>query len=203
MRPGSFHLVGLLFAMSLRMACAAAFGSGAAVMGRPITSMLAPAASANCGVAMRFWSPASEPAGRMPGVTSNALGTALRNAAASAGEQTIPSMPHSAARRASRRTCSTGAAGTPVSARAPASMLGRTRQGTGGFGRSIQHRPATGGVDGEQVRLEPGQRADGGADGVRNVVELEIEEDGVAALLELANDAIAACQKKLKAEFEP
>jgi hypothetical protein len=49
-----FYLVGLLFAMSLRIAWAAAFGSAAAVMGRPITSLLAPAASANCGVAMRF-----------------------------------------------------------------------------------------------------------------------------------------------------
>jgi hypothetical protein len=40
------------------------------VIGRPITSMDAPAASASAGVMTRFWSPTSLPAGRMPGTTN-------------------------------------------------------------------------------------------------------------------------------------
>jgi len=52
-----------------RIACAAAAGSFAAVIGRPMTSIEAPDASAACGVPLRFWSPDSAPAGRMPGTT--------------------------------------------------------------------------------------------------------------------------------------
>ena len=48
------------------MAAAAAPGSGARVMGRPITSRSAPASSASSGVATRAWSCASLPVGRTP-----------------------------------------------------------------------------------------------------------------------------------------
>ena len=51
------------------IAAAAAAGSGAAVIGRPMTSIDAPAASACRGDMARFWSPASLPSGRTPGTT--------------------------------------------------------------------------------------------------------------------------------------
>jgi len=49
---------------------AAARGFGAAVMGRPMTSQFAPAASASRGDNVRFWSSAFSAPVRMPGVTS-------------------------------------------------------------------------------------------------------------------------------------
>ncbi len=52
------------------MAAAAAPGSGALVMGRPMTSKSAPARSASSGVAVRAWSCAAAPGGRIPGVIS-------------------------------------------------------------------------------------------------------------------------------------
>ena len=49
---------------SAQMESKAATGSSAPVMGRPMTSLEAPEATAAAGVAMRFWSPTSAPAGR-------------------------------------------------------------------------------------------------------------------------------------------
>ena len=59
-----------------------------------MTRWLAPPLKALAGVATRFWSPMSAPAGRTPGVTTRKLsGTFARMAAASRGEDTTPSMP--------------------------------------------------------------------------------------------------------------
>ncbi len=76
------------------MAAAAAAGSAAAVIGRPMTSQSAPAAIASRGVRVRAWSPASDPAGRMPGTTSSGSGPiSARSRATSCGLQTSPSAP--------------------------------------------------------------------------------------------------------------
>ena len=53
-----------------RIRRAAAALSAAPVIGRPMTRKSAPSAEASPGVMIRFWSPTSEPAGRMPGTTS-------------------------------------------------------------------------------------------------------------------------------------
>src|SRR5271168_2225877 len=58
-------------ATSFRIACAAARGFVAAVIGRPTTRKLAPALVASPGVATRAWSFAADPAGRT-------LGTRIR-----------------------------------------------------------------------------------------------------------------------------
>ena len=79
---------------SAQMASKAATGSSAPVIGRPMTSLDAPASIAAAGVAMRYWSPTSAPAGRTPGVTMRASGPrSARISAASCGEQTMPSAP--------------------------------------------------------------------------------------------------------------
>ncbi len=82
----------------------AAAGSGAWVMGRPTTRKLAPATRAAAGVAMRFWSATSLPAGRMPGMTRVAAGKRERRAAASSALATKPLMPAAEAVSARRRT---------------------------------------------------------------------------------------------------
>ena len=76
------------------------------VMGRPTTSMEAPPVRAEAGVAMRRWSPGSEPVGRMPGTTRSGWRADFTAAGGkdSAGEQTRPSMAAAWARRARRRT---------------------------------------------------------------------------------------------------
>src|SRR5438477_8532378 len=56
-------------AISARIRPAAAAGSAAAVIGRPTTMWLAPAATASPAVTTRSWSALASPAGRMPGVT--------------------------------------------------------------------------------------------------------------------------------------
>src|SRR5579862_546927 len=89
------------------MAAAAAPGSGARVIGRPITRRSAPASMASSGVATRAWSWASVPAGRTPGVMSvTPWPTSDRTAATSRGEQTSPCAPASTESTASRRTAS-------------------------------------------------------------------------------------------------
>ena len=88
----------------------AAAGSGATRRGGP-----PPARSRRRASTMRFWSPASAPAGRMPGVTiSRSEPTRARTAAASVAAQTMPSMPISracAARRATSSAVLEGVAG--------------------------------------------------------------------------------------------
>ena len=52
-------------------------GPARAVMGRPITRMLAPASCASAGPITRCWSPTAAPAGRMPGTTSRKSGPSV------------------------------------------------------------------------------------------------------------------------------
>src|SRR5690606_710937 len=84
-----------------------ATGSGAAATERPMTRKSAPARAASAGVAVRTWSAAASPAGRMPGVTTRKSGPCLRlMVSTSTAEATTPSRPASAARAASRATSS-------------------------------------------------------------------------------------------------
>src|SRR5690606_35876298 len=62
----SFPLYFNAVRISATIACAAAFGSAAAITGRATTMWSAPARIASPGVITRFWSPAAEPAGRTP-----------------------------------------------------------------------------------------------------------------------------------------
>src|SRR5690606_10669719 len=55
-----------------------ATGSGAAAIDRPMTRKSAPTRAASAGVAVRTWSAAAAPAGRMPGVTTRNAGPCLR-----------------------------------------------------------------------------------------------------------------------------
>src|SRR5690606_33034494 len=84
-RPGDYRVASI--------ARAAAAGSSARLMGRPITSTLAPESRACRGVTTRFWSPAALPAGRSPGTTKKPLFHWECTAATSCPEQTIPSRP--------------------------------------------------------------------------------------------------------------
>ena len=93
--------------MLLAMVAAASAIFAAAVIGRPITNKLAPSESACSGVAIRFWSPASDPAGRTPGVIKTVSGpTSARTAATSWGEQTIARAPAATDCEARRLTMS-------------------------------------------------------------------------------------------------
>src|SRR5262245_28886186 len=74
---------------------AASTGRSARVTGRPTTSRSAPASSAACGVATRPWSSTGVPSGRMPGVTSTALGANWRMSATSGAAHTKPAHPAS------------------------------------------------------------------------------------------------------------
>jgi hypothetical protein len=76
-------------------------------------------------------------------------------------------------------------------------------QPTHRLGRSVQHGPAARRMNGEQIRLQPRQRANGSASGIRNVVQLEIEKNRVAAPLELADNTVAARQIELQPHLEP
>src|SRR5215468_655209 len=100
------------------IAAAAAPGSGALVMGRPMTRRSAPARSASSGVAVRAWSCAAAPAGRTPGVIRVTSGpTSARTAATSLGEQTSPRAPADTASTASRRTASGSGPVIPIRSR--------------------------------------------------------------------------------------
>ena len=94
-------------AISRVIACAEARGSAAAVTGRPTTRWLAPACSAEAGVAARAWSSSETPDGRTPGVTTRKSGPPMARArAASCGLAITPSQPQS---MAWRTRCSTSA----------------------------------------------------------------------------------------------
>lgn len=81
--------------------------------------------------------------------------------------------------------------------------LGRVGHGGGGFGSGFEHGGAAGGVDGEEFDAEGGDRADGSGNGVGNVVELEVKEDGDVAAAEFADDGGAFGDVELEADFEP
>src|SRR5262249_22190110 len=102
-------------AISALMHRAAAAGSGAALIGRPITRKSAPSRAASPGVITRFWSPSSAAAGRIPGTTSLKSGPQSRLSwAISRGEQTMPSQPWACARAARRRTWSPAGGSRPT-----------------------------------------------------------------------------------------
>ena len=86
------------------MAFAAASGSSALEIGRPMTSTLAPSSRAWRGVTTRFWSPTALPAGRKPGTTKNPCFHWRWTSPTSWPEHTIPSSPASCASSARRRT---------------------------------------------------------------------------------------------------
>ena len=188
-------------AISARMARAAARGSGAAKIGRATTRWSAPAASAAAGVAMRFWSPAAEPAGRMPGVTMSlpsASGRARRRAASRGrGDDAVGAGGEGAA----------GALEDDVGEGAVADQggveVGAVERGEDGdgedAGRGVAAACGGGGdhvrvaVDGEEVGGDGGgQAAGGGGDGGADVEELHVEEDPLAGGLELAGEVEAA-----------
>jgi len=81
--------------------------------------------------------------------------------------------------------------------------LGRVGHGGGGFSSGFEHGGATGGVDGEELGAEGGDGADGARNGVGDVVELEVEEDGVAAMAEFPDEGGAFGDEELKADLEP
>jgi hypothetical protein len=81
-------------------------------------------------------------------------------------------------------------------------QLGRVGAGGSGFGGGFEHGGSTGGVDGEELRAEGGDGANGSRDGVGDVVELEVEEDGEVAAAELADDGGAFGDEELESDFE-
>ena len=81
--------------------------------------------------------------------------------------------------------------------------LGRVGNRGGGFGSGFEHGRAAGGVDGEEFGAEGSDGTHSAGDGVGNVVELEVEKDGVAAMAEFANDGVAFGEVELEADLEP
>ena len=81
--------------------------------------------------------------------------------------------------------------------------LGWVGQASKGFIGGGEHGRAAGGVDGEHVHAEGSGGADGSGDGVGDVVEFEVEEDGMAALEEGLEDGGSGGDEELKADFEP
>jgi hypothetical protein len=81
--------------------------------------------------------------------------------------------------------------------------LGRVRNRGGGFRSGFEHGRAAGGVDGEEFGAGGSDGAHGAGDSVGNVVELEVEEDGVAAMAELMDDGGAFGDEELEADLEP
>ncbi len=71
-----------------------------------------------------------------------------------------------------------------------------------GFSRAAHHfRPALG-VDGEKLGPKRCHRADGARHRVRDVVELEVEEDGQASVCHTFETVRAVCAEKLKPELD-
>jgi len=81
--------------------------------------------------------------------------------------------------------------------------LGWIRQAGGGFGGGGEHGGASAGMDGEELRAERRDRTHRGGDGVGNVVEFQVEEDGVAAIPERLNDGAPSGEVEFEADFEP
>ncbi len=71
------------------------------------------------------------------------------------------------------------------------------------MGSGFEHVGAAGGVDGEELGTGGGGGADCARDGVGDVVEFEVEEDGEAAAAELMDDGVAVGEVELEADFEP
>src|SRR3546814_4178549 len=67
----------------------------------------------------------------------------------------------------------------------------------------FEHRTAARGVDGEDRGFERAQRLNRLGDGVRNVVELEVEEDRQAELRHLMDAVMAVGAEEFEPELEP
>src|SRR6185437_11867725 len=74
--------------------------------------------------------------------------------------------------------------------------------GSDGFAGGDEHRPAAGRVNVEHPYTEARRRGAGAGDGVRNVVELEVEEEAEAASDELAHDLRARSNDELLADLD-
>ena len=134
----------------------------------------------------------------MPGVTISEVRrrTRARIAAISCGEATTPSRPASCARRARRSTCSSTGRSTPISRERR--LVHARQHGDGDHERRAARRApprssraasraaciiarAARRVHVDHPRAEPRRRRDRAGDGVRDVVELQVEEDAIAA----------------------
>ena len=153
----------------------------------------------------------------MPGVTiANPAPQRARIAGVSRGEATTPSSPASRASSASRRTWSIRSITTPVSRSAAWFMLvstvtaitsGGVHVALGGrlvrrVARGLHHRRAAARVHVDHPHAEPGRRRDGRRHGVGDVVELEVEEDAVAALGERPHHRRAFRREQPAADLE-
>src|SRR6185437_2418891 len=74
--------------------------------------------------------------------------------------------------------------------------------GSDGFAGGDEHRPAAGRVNVEHPYTEARRRGAGAGDGVRNIVELEVEEEAEAASDELAHDLRARSNDELLADLD-
>ena len=154
--------------------------------------------------------PRRRPSGRTPGTTKKPSGQALRAAPTSSPEQTMPSRPALAGElRRGARPARPGCRRLRSAARSFSSRLVRTVTATtlvfgerGGLG-VLEHRPAAGGVDGQDRRLQRRQRLDRLGDGVGDVVQLQVEEDRQAELAELGDARGAVGGEEFEAELEP
>ena len=192
---------------------AAAPGSAAAVIGRPMTSRSAPAARAASGVATRDWSAAALPspaAGRTPGVIRvMSAGTAARIAATSCGEHTIARAPAATAIRA-RRTAASRAG--PAHARR---RRGRPRTWRSGSVTAVIRVPGSASAAAATMAGPPlawtvrksgaevGDAARGPGHGVGDVVQLEVEEQPAPGRrgADVADDGGAVAQVGLQAHL--
>ncbi len=66
-----------------------------------------------------------------------------------------------------------------------------------------EHGRATGGMDSKQVSTGCGGDTRRGGDGIWNIVQLEVEKDVLAALLQSMDDGRAFCQVEFKADLVP
>src|SRR5690606_27083647 len=73
----------------------------------------------------------------------------------------------------------------------------------GGLAGGAQHRGAAGNVDGEHVDVEGAGGLDGACDRGGDVVELEVQEDALAALLESTDDVGPRGGEELGADLVP
>jgi hypothetical protein len=81
--------------------------------------------------------------------------------------------------------------------------LRRVGDGRSGFGGGFEHGGSASGVDGEKLGTDGGGRTDGSCNGVGDVVEFEVEENGEAAAAEFADDGGAFGGVEFEADLEP
>ena len=168
---------------------------------------------ASPGVATRDWSFKAALAGRTPGTTIRNFGPhARRIARASCADATTPSSPASFASRAKATARDAGDPETPTRRSAAASMLVKIvtpssagplcLPATASRAAAASSRPRRG-VDVDHPHLRQLRRSgDRSGHCVRNVVELEIEENLEAQARELFNRPRAFRSKELASDFE-